>query len=136
MLRLEDRSQIITDRSDYLGMFASGLCLIHCLATPFLFIAKTCSATCCEETPVWWKTIDVLFLTISFFAVLASTKKSTNKTIQVLMWLAWMAISFVILNEYLNLITLFDKAIYIPAISLIVLHIYNLKFCQCKEKCC
>ena len=136
MLRLEDRSQIITDRSDYLGMLASGLCLIHCLATPFLFIAKTCSATCCEETPVWWKTIDVLFLTISFFAVLASTKKSINKTIQVLMWLAWLAISFVILNEYLNLITLFDKAIYIPAISLIVLHIYNLKFCQCKEKCC
>lgn len=135
-MRLESENQIITNKADYLGMLASSLCLLHCLATPFLFIAKTCSTTCCEETPVWWKTIDFLFLTISFFAVLASTKKSTNKTIQMLMWLTWMAISFVICNEYLNLIALFDKAIYIPATTLIVLHIYNLKYCQCKEKCC
>ena len=136
MLRLEGRNQILINKSDYLGMLASSLCLLHCLATPFLFIAKTCSTTCCEETPVWWKIIDILFLTISFFAVLASTKKSTNKTIKILMWLTWIAISFVIFNEYLSLIDLSDKAIYIPAISLIVLHIYNLKFCQCKEKCC
>lgn len=136
MFKTGIENNIIKERPDHLGMIISGLCLIHCLATPFLFIAKTCSSTCCAETPIWWKTIDVFFLGISFFAVYASTKKSNNRFIQILMWLTWLALSFVILNEYISMVILIEKAIYVPAIILILLHIYNLKFCQCEENCC
>jgi len=55
--------------SDIIGIWSSGLCLIHCLATPFLFIAKSCSHTCCAASPTWWGTIDFIFLVISFIAI-------------------------------------------------------------------
>jgi|GEM_PF-3179353 len=47
--------------ADFIGAMSSGLCLMHCLATPFLFIAKACTATCCADTPSWWQLIDYLF---------------------------------------------------------------------------
>jgi len=37
---------------DLFGALVSSLCLIHCAATPFLFIAKVCSATCCSDTRI------------------------------------------------------------------------------------
>lgn len=136
MLSLENQYKIGYNKSDFLGMLASGLCLLHCLVTPFLFIAKTCSSTCCAETPIWWKTIDVLFLGISFFAVLSSTNKSNKTSIKVAMWVMWSLLCFIILNEYLEFVQLFEQAIYIPTALLIALHLYSLKFCQCKKQGC
>ena len=123
-------------KSDFVGMLISSLCLIHCLATPFLFIAKTCSATCCSETPVWWKTIDFLFLGISFFAVFESTRKTSKQYMKFALWLTWLCLSVVLVNEYVQFFTLFKQAIFIPAIVLISLHLYNWKYCQCKANCC
>ena len=54
---------------DSIGIIASTLCGIHCIATPFLFIAKACTASCCSEAPVWWVMIDYLFLIISYLAI-------------------------------------------------------------------
>ena len=34
----------LTTKSDLWGAFASGLCLIHCLATPFIFLAQAGAA--------------------------------------------------------------------------------------------
>ena len=51
---------------DSVGIIASTLCMIHCIGTPFIFIAKACSATCCSEAPLWWVIIDYIFLFISF----------------------------------------------------------------------
>ncbi len=31
--------------SDIVGAVASGLCALHCIATPFLFIAQSCSTS-------------------------------------------------------------------------------------------
>ena len=31
--------------SDSIGALASGLCMIHCVATPFFFIASACSSS-------------------------------------------------------------------------------------------
>ena len=37
-------------KQDYIGAVASALCLLHCIATPFLFVAKACSAACCIDS--------------------------------------------------------------------------------------
>ncbi|MFK7796305.1 MAG: MerC domain-containing protein [Aureispira sp.] len=52
---------ILTQKSDFFGAAASTLCLIHCLITPFIFVAQTCSRTCCSDAPIWWRMIDVVF---------------------------------------------------------------------------
>ena len=37
--------------SDLIGATASTLCTIHCMATPFLFFASTCTKSCCASAP-------------------------------------------------------------------------------------
>ena len=64
--------------SDLIGASASTLCTIHCLATPFLFLASTCSKSCCSGAPSWWLWLDYGFLIISFFAVYSSTKSTAK----------------------------------------------------------
>ena len=68
--------------SDLIGVLASTLCTIHCLVTPFIFLASTCARDCCNGAPTWWLWIDYGFLIISFFAVYQSTKTKINKAPQ------------------------------------------------------
>lgn len=121
--------------SDLIGAVASGLCLIHCIATPLLFIAQTCSATCCETSPIWWQWIDYLFLLISFFAVYRSNKTTSKAWIGKAMWISWALLFMLIINERFELISLPELALYLPALALISLHLYNQKYCQCNENC-
>ncbi len=128
---------LIKQKSDIVGTLASSICLIHCIATPFIFIAQINSATCCSAPPTWWKLMDFLFLIISFFAIYWSTKTTTIKWIKPLLWLNWLALLAVILNEKLELFPLSEAVIYVPAITLIILHLYNRKYCKCNtDKCC
>lgn len=128
---------LIKQKSDLLGTVASSLCLVHCIATPFLFLAQAGSAACCDSPPTWWKFMDYLFLAISFFAILWSTKNTTLTLIKPLMWLSYIMLSIIILNEKLELFYIPEAVVYIPAVGLIVLHLYNRKFCTCNtEKCC
>lgn len=123
-------------QTDFIGAGASALCLAHCAATPFLFIAKSCSTTCCTETPVWWKAIDAIFILISFAAIKKSTESSTPKLIKLSLWVSWTALALIILNEHAELLYTNEYIIYIPSLLLVALHFYNLKFCQCKENTC
>ena len=131
------RMNITAPRTDNIGILASTLCMIHCLATPFLFIAKSCSASCCEASPNWWSSLDFIFLIVSFFAIYQSNKNSSKTYIKYALWVSWTVLFAVLLNEKFQIIALVESAIYIPAILLVFLHIYNLKYCQCKtENCC
>ena len=59
---------------DSIGIIAFTLCGIHCISTPFLFIAKACTATCCSDAPSWCLLIDYFFLLISFLAIFFISK--------------------------------------------------------------
>lgn len=121
--------------SDLFGAAASGLCLIHCVATPFLFIVQTCSETCCDASPSWWSSLDYIFLVISFLAIYRSSKTSSNRIISRALWSSWIVLAFIILNERLEFFHLPHFFIYIPAIALIILHLYHQKYCQCSDDC-
>ena len=122
---------------DQIGAVAGALCLIHCIATPFVFIVKSCTAACCADTPLWWSLIDYMFLIISGFSIYKSTKTSTKQWVKVALWVNWVVLFFILMNERLEFFFLVKEAIYIPAMLIVVLHIYNLKYCQCsKDSCC
>lgn len=127
---------VLSQKSDVAGILASSLCLIHCVFTPFLFVAQTQMA-CCEAVLGWWGSIDYLFLMISFFAIYKSTKTTTKNWVKTSFWLSWTILSIIIVNEHFGWFHLVEESIYIPALALILLHFYNIKYCQCSgEKCC
>jgi hypothetical protein len=124
-------------KPDTIGAFASSLCMAHCIVTPFIFIVHTCALSGCKLTPIWWQLIDYFFLLISFIAISQSVKTTSNKLIKPLLWVNWFALFLVVINDKLEILQVPEIFRYVVAISLSVLHIYNLNYCQCKnENCC
>ena len=122
--------------SDLIGATASTLCTIHCMATPFLFLASTCTKSCCVSAPLWWIWIDYAFLFISLFAVYKSTKSTSKFWIKLALWGSWIALSSFIFMEQNTLLNLSDYYKYSAALSLAFFHVYNLKYCQCESENC
>lgn len=119
-----------------MGVIASGLCLLHCVATPLLFIAQTHITTTHETSPSWWGLLDYLFLIISFIAVYRSNQTTNKIWIGMALWISWSILAFVIINEKFELFTLSEFIAYIPALALIIFHLYNQKYCHCGGKGC
>jgi len=127
----------IISESDIVGAVASGLCAIHCIATPFLFIAQSCSVTgCCDSGPAWWSSIDYLFIGITFFAVYQSGKNPSKSWVKYALFTIWVILSFLVLNGKVNFLNISEWWKYLMAFGLISLHMYNLKFCKCSEESC
>ena len=122
---------------DSIGIIASTLCTIHCIVTPFIFIAKACTATCCSDAPSWWLMIDYIFLIISFLAIFFISKNLTIKWLQTAFWVSWSLLLFSISNHSIEIVQLHKNFIYIPSGAIIILHFYNMQFCKCQnETCC
>ena len=126
---------LTTRNSDYIGAIAGVLCIIHCIFTPLLFLINAELAT--KQTLFALQLIGYIFLIISFFAVYRSALNTTNNTVKFLFFLIWGSLLFLILNESFGAFHISETFTFISAFSLSALHIYNLKYCQCKdENCC
>lgn len=124
-------------RSDIFGSTASALCLVHCLATPFLFAAHTGHVHGHESSPFWWGLLDIVFIAISWFAVYWSAKNTSKNWMRYSLWISWVFLAFVILNEKFELLHLAESVIYLPSLVLVGLHLYNRKYCNCSnDECC
>jgi|TARA_B100000497_G_C7619614_1_gene372242 hypothetical protein len=121
--------------TDGIGIISGSLCLIHCVATPFIFIAKACSVSCCSDAPLWWQSIDYLFLIISFIAIYFVSKNTTNQLLKVAFWLSWAVLLVVILNQSFELFYLPKNLIYVSSFLIITLHLYNIKYNSCEKDC-
>ena len=127
----------VTSKSDIIGGMASTLCLIHCLATPLVFVAQAEVIGHGEAHPMWWGLLDIVFLVISYFAVWWSRQTTRKIWIRYALWVSWVVLTMIIFNEKLSIFPLPEEAIYIPTISLIALHLYNRRYCHCNdEECC
>ncbi|WP_081740385.1 MerC domain-containing protein [Aquimarina pacifica] len=127
----------IRSNSDTLGIIASSLCLVHCIATPFLFLAHTGPALFEGGYSVWWKSLDFIFLGLSFIAIYRSTKTTISTRIKYAFWFAWLSLLLIVINEKLSIFYFPEEAIYVVSILLVGLHFYNKRNCHCKgEKCC
>ena len=121
---------------DKIGIISSSLCMVHCIGTPFIFIAKACSVTCCSDVPIWWLMIDYLFLIISFTAIYFITRKPLKLWLKASFWIAWIILLFATLEHSFALAIVPKHFIYLPALSVVVLHFYNLKFNNCNNDKC
>lgn len=127
----------ITSKSDMIGAMASSLCLVHCLATPFLFVAHAGLANHGENHPFWWGLLDVIFLVISFAAVWWTGKTTSKKWMRNSLWVSWTILALIVLNEKLSFLPILEEAIYAPTIALVFLHLYNRRYCHCgDDHCC
>jgi Ca2+/Na+ antiporter len=120
--------------SDTVGAIASSLCLLHCIVTPLIFIIQPLVAD--TGAPSWWKSMDYVFLLLSFFAVYWSAKNTAKVWMQYALWSFWLALTIAILNEKLEMFSWSEFSIYIPALGLVFLHLYNKKYCQCADEGC
>ena len=126
-----------TNNSDYFGITSSVLCMIHCFATPFLFITQAQTATIAHEIPFLWQSVNYFFLLLSFIAVYFSIKNSTKFFVKVLLFAFSFMLGFLIINEGLEGFYIQEFYTYLSASFLSLTHIYNLKYCNCKdEECC
>jgi len=124
-----------TIRPDVLGAAASGLCAIHCIATPFLFVMQSCAAqSCCSTSPAWWSAIDYVFIGITYFAIHHSSKQTSKSWLMPILYMAWALLSALVLNEKFSVYQLASEWKYIAAFILIVLHLYNLKYGKAQEE--
>lgn len=123
---------------DTLGAINSSLCVIHCFATPFLFLTQAqTSLVELSTVPLWWQLLNYVFIVVSFFAVNRTVKNSSNQLVKSLLWVLWVLLSTLILNEQFEIMHMPELLTYFAGISLASLHIYNLKYCQCEdENCC
>ena len=126
------------NRSDTLGAVASTMCMAHCLITPIVFMASSGTVKQANlSVPGWWINLDFLFLLISFLAIYRSTQTTSKAFMKPALWGNWFFLLLLIINEKMNLLHLPDFITYIAATTLASLHLYNLKYCQCKdENCC
>ena len=122
--------------SDNWGAIASALCLAHCVLTPFLFIAHahTHAEGHHESGPLWWGTIDYIFLVISLFAVHHSAKETSLKWMPLALYASWTLLAMYIVSEKYELLHLGHGWVYLPALSLVFLHLYNRRHCRCEEE--
>ena len=122
-------------KPDIIGASSSGLCLMHCAMTPFLFVVNLSTAFCCNSKPIWWQLINYLFLALSFAAVFSVVKKSTKTWLIIALISSWTLLLVAILIETFEIVMIPEVLNYIPAFCLIALHLYNQKYCKC-EDCC
>ena len=128
--------KLIIKHSDYVGASASGLCLMHCIATPILFLSQASLISISNEMLFLWQSLNFLFLAISFIAIYYSVKNSSNSYVKVLFFLNWLILSALILIVLFEILSIAEFYTYIAAISLSILHIYNLNYCRCEDDSC
>ena len=129
--------RIVFKNSDNLGIISGGLCFMHCLATPFIYMSFASLFNQNEFLSFSWKGINLIFIVFSLIAVNRSTKKTTSKIIKPIFWFSWGFLFFVLFNEEVKFIELPELVSYLSALNLAGIHVYNLKFCGCKdENCC
>ena len=126
--------RIAINNSDHLGVIAGGLCMLHCFATPILFLSQ--AAVISHDVPLLWTGLNYLFLIVSFFAVYQSAQNSSNSSIKYFLFIAWALLTGLILNEGFEIFHIAEFYTYLSAITLCGLHIYNLKYCTCKDDDC
>ena len=129
--------RIVFKNSDNLGILSSTLCFIHCFATPFVYISFASLFNQNDFLSFYWKSINIIFIVFSLIAVNRSTKKTTSKILKPISWFSWSFLFFVLFNEEVKFIELPELVSYLSALNLAGIHVYNLKFCGCKdENCC
>jgi hypothetical protein len=73
-------------KADFLGILSSSICLVHCITTPLLIAFGTSFISS--------DLFKYMFLILSFWAVLSTTKNQKPTKIVILLWISFFGFSF------------------------------------------
>ena len=123
--------------SDKMGIISSLLCLLHCALTPLLFISQPTILNSYTDYPEIWRRLASLFIIpVSLYAVYRSNRNTTNRYLGFFMWFSCFILLATIINEAFEIFSLEEYLSYGASITLGFLHVYNLKYCTCKDDDC
>ena len=118
--------------SNLVGAAASGLCAVHCAATPLLFAAKPVLGHAVGEhahgSPLW-AAFDYVFLVLSFLAVWYAARHSDHSILKRVLWVSWVVFATGILFEAFHL-PYGHWLMYGGSIALVVVHVKNYQHCR------
>lgn len=126
-----------TIKPDTVGALASGLCILHCIGTPLLFLVHQANVDSCSMVgPRWWSNLDILFILISLLAIYGSSKETPLRWMKSVMLTVWLLLSLFLVNERLHLIHFSEIGKHVAASVLIMLHLYNHRISKCIDETC
>ena len=117
--------------NDIYGIIVCTLCVLHCFATPIIFLSVAASNDNNISPPLLWKNLDYLFLLISLFIVYNSAKNTTKPIMKYVLRISWLVLFLVISNEKIDVFHIPELVTYITSINLAVVHLYNYRYCRC-----
>ena len=110
---------------DWLGLAASILCAIHCVATPFVFAAFPLL----REAGGLWSMIDIGFLFISLFAVWGTVRVTGVQWVRYVGPIGWVVLALGVAAERVG-VAGSDAMMYLGAAGLLVAHVANIRYCR------
>ncbi|RMG63624.1 MAG: MerC domain-containing protein [Bacteroidetes bacterium] len=124
--------------SDYLGITSALICLLHCLAGPFVLGATMHlhEHQAHGESGLWWldHRWDYFFLLLGLIAVWFSARHTHRRTMKVLLWMTYGALAGAILLETQAMF--FQFLVYGASLGLIAAHVYNLRHLLRRQQQC
>ena len=76
-------------------------------------------------------------LALGFVLIFKATQTSSNKIIKIALWSIWLLFFLLLLNKTMQLFYINQNITYATGTTLALLHLYNLRYCQCEnDKCC
>ncbi len=117
--------------NDIYGIIVCVLCLLHCIATPLLFISVAASKNGQVTPPFLWKNLDYLLLAISLFIVYYSAKNTAKSIMKYILGISWLILFLVLTNEKIGILHIPEFVTYVTSLNLAVVHLYNYRYCRC-----
>lgn len=117
--------------NDIYGIIVCTLCVLHCFATPLIFLSVAASNDNNISPLLLWKDLDYLFLVMSLFIVYNSAKNTTKPIMKYILRISWLVLFLVISNEKIDVFHIPELVTYITSINLAFVHLYNYKYCRC-----
>lgn len=112
--------------SDALGISASLLCMVHCLAFPLFISMGYIFQQGEEHGHDHWHWVDYLFIGLAFWAVFHTSKNTQSKGIKIALWIAVSVFSIAVFLH--NLTPWMGFVSVASSLILVIVHILNWKF--------
>jgi hypothetical protein len=112
-------------KADYIGIFGSVLCLVHCLVTPVIALGSTFTI---HQHSAGGLSFDYFFILINGIAVYYATREHQVVLLRLVLWGSFALFTVSLLLETYN--PVFQFLGYIGSALLILGHGYNLFYCR------
>ena len=131
IMRLQER---ISKYADQIGISGSAICLVHCILTSgIMILSTTASHLHCDHHHShvldFWGMIDLSMILISGIAVYFASKKTHNRTLKQMMWVAYVTYAITMSSKFLGFEPAWLTIVsYLASFLLIGTHLYNLRY--------